>query len=472
MKFLRNWYHTSSLKVKWSVGTSAAIFFTFFLFSFSQYHVINKWMLYEEKNNILQALNEITIFVKQAGSLDDNLAENKELQNQIYEKNQIIRILYPNGDEYRVYNADTDTPKYYIPFQPVHQKTVTLLETDNKKIYLGRAPFHINGFTGYIEIIQPLTRYHQMMGSLFFIMSIFGGFAFILSGLFGFLMAKSFLMPLQKLSNTMKKIRKKGFHERMEPSNSKDEMGELTNIFNDMMDQIEHSFNQQKRFVEDASHELRTPVQIMEGHLKLLNRWGKNDPIILDESLQASIQELDRMKKLVQELLELSRAEQIESKGTDSSALLLKTISQVIKNFELIHEDFTFELKVDSDNQDNPIVQISENHLEQILIIILDNAVKYSDQIHKIDICLEEENSMVKVTVRDYGVGIPDEDLSKIFHRFYRVDKARSRARGGNGLGLSIAKQLVEGYTGEIYASSTLGKGTSITFTLPLIENR
>lgn len=470
MKYLKKWYQASSLKVKWSVGTSAAIFFTFFIFSFIQYNVVSRWMLNEEKNNISQALNEISLFVKQGGSLDDNLSANAELQSQIYEKDQIIRILYPNGEPKRTYFANNDTPKYYVPFQPVEQKTVVLLGTNNNKIYLGRAPVHSANFTGYVEIIQPLTRYHQMMSSLFFVMSVFGGIALLLSGLFGFLMAKSFLMPLQKLSATMNKIRKKGFHERMEPSNSKDEMGELTNIFNEMMDQIELSFNQQKRFIEDASHELRTPVQILEGHLKLLNRWGKKDPNILDESLQASIQELDRMKKLVSELLDLSRAEQIEMKSNDQSAILLKTLNQVIRNFEVIHEDFTFEMNDIS--LKNSTVQISENHLEQILIILLDNAVKYSDEVKKIDVIVEEATELIKITVRDYGVGIPEEDLSKIFHRFYRVDKARSRAKGGNGLGLSIAKQLVESYTGEIYATSKLGEGTSITFTLPVKENR
>jgi signal transduction histidine kinase len=206
----------------------------------------------------------------------------------------------------------------------------------------------------------------------------------------------------------------------------------------------------------------------MEGHLKLLNRWGKKDPSILDESLHASIQELDRMKNLVQELLDLSRAEQIEIKTRDHSTLLIKTLSRIIKNFEVIHENFTFELI--EHKLKNSTVQISENHFEQIMIILLDNAVKYSDEIQKVDVSIEEDHDhkMVRITVRDYGLGIPEEDLSKIFHRFYRVDKARSRAKGGNGLGLSIAKQLVESYEGDIRATSELGKGTSITFSLPV----
>lgn len=475
MNYLQNWLRKSSLKVKWSLGASAAIFFTFFIFSFIQYHIISRVMLHEENNNVRQVLDELAIFFQQRGGVitQDAFKDNMELANQIIEKDQTIRVLDHYGNQITISTDEEKAIKslYYIPFQPVQKKTVDLLETNQEKIYVGRAPIHSREFTGYVEVIQPLTRYRHTMSSLFLMMTIFGAIALVMSGLFGFLMAKNFLKPLQKLSATMKKIRRKGFHERMEPSNSKDEMGELTNIFNGMMDQIELSFNQQRQFVEDASHELRTPVQIMEGHLKLLNRWGKNDPNILDESLHASIQELERMKNLVQELLDLSRAEQVESKISDQITLLLKTLNQVIKNFELIHEDFEFQLHYKG--LKNTTVHIGENHLEQIMIILLDNAVKFSDQIKKVDIFITEENDCTKVTVKDYGVGIPNEDLSNIFHRFYRVDKARSRVKGGNGLGLAIAKQLIESYSGEINASSNLGEGTSITLTLPsMCENR
>ncbi|HDU1179965.1 TPA: HAMP domain-containing protein, partial [Listeria monocytogenes] len=193
-----------------------------------------------------------------------------------------------------------------------------------------------------------LTSYNRMMDRLLVTMILLGAVALFISGMLGYLLAQNFLNPLTRLARTMNDIRKNGFQKRIETkTNSRDEIGELTVVFNDMMTRIETSFEQQKQFVEDASHELRTPVQIMEGHLKLLTRWGKDDPAVLDESLNASLTELERMKKLVQEMLDLSRAEQIsqtkELQITDVNA----TVEQVRRNFEVMYENFTFTLKED-----------------------------------------------------------------------------------------------------------------------------
>ncbi|RLQ95393.1 HAMP domain-containing sensor histidine kinase [Falsibacillus albus] len=464
-KFME-WINNRSLKVKWSIGASAAIFFTFFIFSFFQYHVISNWLLNEEENNVRQVLDELAIFYKQRGpniTMSD-IYDSEDLIKQIVEKNQTIRITDTSGKEVFVVQSDQE-PSYYIPFQPVNEKTIMQLQTNGKKLYVGRMPIESRQFNGYVEVIYPLTRYHQMMRNLWFVMSMFGLGALVLSALFGFLMAKNFLKPLQRLSNTMRAIQRRGFHQRMESSPSQDEIGDLTVIFNEMMDKLEKSFAQQKQFVEDASHELRTPIQIMEGHLSLLNRWGKKDQLILDESLLASLQELDRIKYLVHELLELSRAEQIQKGDGEVSADIVATIERVLKNFQLLHKEFTFIF--DTRGNLTHQVGISEHHLEQILIILLDNAVKYSDKEKDISITIEEIEEDVKVVIEDHGIGIPEDQLSSIFHRFFRVDKARSREKGGNGLGLAIAKQIIEGYGGSISAQSKVGKGTKVQFILP-----
>ncbi|MEH7302964.1 HAMP domain-containing sensor histidine kinase, partial [Neobacillus drentensis] len=142
----------------------------------------------------------------------------------------------------------------------------------------------------------------------------------------------------------------------------------------EMMDEIEKSFQAQKQFVEDASHELRTPVSILEGHLSLLNRWGKKDPVILEESLDASLQELSRLKKLINDLLVLTRAENqrvVTAEKSDIVNLVLKIISKL----EIIHPDYQFEIKME---KHLPMIPMAEHHFEQILIILLDNSIKYS----------------------------------------------------------------------------------------------
>src|SRR5699024_4644655 len=157
----------------------------------------------------------------------------------------------------------------------------------------------------------------------------------------------------------------------------------------------------QKQFVEDVSHELRTPVAVMEGHLKLLNRWGKDDPEILDESLLASLQEIERMKSLVQEMLDLSRAEQVEihykNEKTANRALVLHTVDY----FKMMYPDFVFNLDDAIDGE--VYVPIYRNHLEQILIILMDNAVKYSTDRQEVHVSIAVENQDLNIAIQDFG---------------------------------------------------------------------
>jgi two-component system sensor histidine kinase ArlS len=231
-----------------------------------------------------------------------------------------------------------------------------------------------------------------------------------------------------------------------------------------MMDDVEMSFQKQKQFVEDASHELRTPISILEGHLKLLNRWGKNDPEVLEESLKASQQEVERLKMLVYELLELTRLESDRLEVVEDLVEPVHVVEDVIKKFTLLHPDFIFSF---INHLKEPVkVAIAERHLEQVLIILIDNAVKYSSQSTTIEVTVENKDNGFSVSIKDYGIGVPQEDLQKIFDRFYRVDKARSREKGGQGLGLSIAKRMVDNYNGSIVADSVEGEWTMITVTL------
>ncbi|MDT0901800.1 sensor histidine kinase, partial [Staphylococcus pseudintermedius] len=133
---------------------------------------------------------------------------------------------------------------------------------------------------------------------------------------------------------------------------------------------------QQKQFVEDVSHELRTPVAVIEGHLSMLQRWGKNDPEILDEALLASQQEISRMKSLVQEMLDLSRAEQVELHYANETTQAKEVTYQVFNNFKMLYPEFLF--TIDDDLAEEETLAIYRNHFEQVIIIILDNAVKYS----------------------------------------------------------------------------------------------
>ena len=295
-----------------------------------------------------------------------------------------------------------------------------------------------------------------------------GGIAVILLSILGGggAISRRLLTPIKELTNTMKKVEEKGMQERVQVYETKDELSALAIMFNTMMDKLEHSFRQQKQFVEDASHELCTPIAIIEGHLSLLVRCGKNDPKILEESLAASLQETRRLKRLVQDLIAVSQAEATLAVLENEKIWPVPIIEQAIQNMVLIHTevDFSTELAALEEIQ----IAITSNHLEQILLILLDNGIKYSTIDKRIDIIGSVNAQYACIVIKDYGMGIPDSDLPHIFDRFYRVNKARSRQQGGRGLGLAIAKGLIGKYRGIIEVQSEGHVGTTILIQLPI----
>ncbi|QPC46566.1 HAMP domain-containing sensor histidine kinase [Mangrovibacillus cuniculi] len=461
MKKLIKAFKQSSIKVKWSIVASSVIFLTFFLYSFGQYVLIQNWMIREEERNVRQVLDDLTVFYQQRGPVVtmEDIYQSRELINQINERNQTIRIIANDGREVFSVKSSNRKTDYLLPFKPIKDREIQKYQTGKENIIVGRSPITSTDFNGYVEVIHPLNRFQTMMDRLFGSLLLFGAAALFVSAMFGFLLARQFLQPLKRLSNTMAAIQKGGFQKRLDVGEANDEIAELTRVFNHMMQTIEHNFSQQKRFVEDASHELRTPIQVLEGHLNLVNRWGKNDPEVLEESLDASLQELKRLKHLVDDLLTLTRAER-EDFEQDAESNLEDTIESVLKNLRLVYpkQDYLFQK---NSMLPHTAIHFSEHHLQQLLIILLDNAVKYGGG-KPITLSLKEENDFFTLAITDKGEGIPKEDVPKLFHRFYRVDKARSRNVGGNGLGLSIAKRLMEGHMGHITIESELGVGTTV----------
>lgn len=219
--------------------------------------------------------------------------------------------------------------------------------------------------------------------------------------------------------------------------------------------------------MEDASHELRTPIAIVEGHLAMLSRWGKRDPDILDESLYAALQELTRLKNLTQELLSLSNVESMKVDNSFKPYDPIRTFNTLINDISLLHAEFIFE--ADLHALEGIQLTLPEHHWKQLILILLDNAIKYSGSQRLIVIKgFTPALQQLKLQIIDFGIGIPAAELPYVFDRFYRVDKARSRTLGGRGLGLAIAKRLVDTYRGTIEIESREDEGTIVTLTLPL----
>lgn len=250
---------------------------------------------------------------------------------------------------------------------------------------------------------------------------------------------------------------------------SGDEIERLSMSFDNMLEQIEGYARRQTRFVSDVSHELRTPIAVIKGHLGLLQRWGKDDPEILCESLDAAYHEADRMSIMVNDMLDMVRVQGSFDLHKGEITDLKQSIDLVLGNFRILYPDFRFSLTSTID--DCIYAEIYKDHFEQAILILIDNGVKYSAGSRNIHVTLDVLGDDAIVKVRDEGEGISQEDLNHIFKRFYRTDKSRNRVstQGGLGIGLAILKQIVDAYNLKVSVSSVVDEGTEFTLVIPRV---
>ena len=266
--------------------------------------------------------------------------------------------------------------------------------------------------------------------------------------------------PIEKLIETMSQSRKAGTYEKINiPSNGKDEMGQMSTTFNDLMSQLEMNYNQQEQFVSNASHELRTPLTVIESYARLLTRRGFDNRDVAEEAVGAILGESIRMKEMIEQLLQLARShEQMKFNFTNTDIH-----EQIEKTLQPMRQAYSREFLLEGKSP--AMANTDGEKLRQLLFILLDNARKYSDDMVKT--IIDESDEGFTISVIDYGNGIPEDALPNIFNRFYRVDEARSRKTGGTGLGLAIAKELADGLGAELKVESIYGMGTTIRIFIP-----
>lgn len=242
-----------------------------------------------------------------------------------------------------------------------------------------------------------------------------------------------------------------------------EELKDLADAINDMLARINDSYRSQIRFVSDASHELRTPISVIQGYANLLERWGKDDEKTLNESIRAIKDEAANMKGLVEQLLFLARGD------TNTMTLQLEEFDLAEVAEEVIRESELTECAHQYEAQLKPtFVYADRALLKQLLRILNDNAMKYSNQDGKIKISVTSDDGFARLSVQDEGIGIPAHSVPLIFDRFYRADQSRARATGGTGLGLSIAKWITERHGGHMEVLSREDFGTRISVLVPM----
>jgi two-component system, OmpR family, sensor histidine kinase ArlS len=271
--------------------------------------------------------------------------------------------------------------------------------------------------------------------------------------------------PVTSMIKTMTEIRKSGTFKTLKlEGKSKDELFQMGQTFNHMIDLLEMNFEKQEQFVSNASHELKTPLTIIESYASLLKRRGLTEPELFTESIEAIHSEALRMKEMTEQLLMLARHHEqwnIELNHVNLNQLIGQTVN-AFKNA------YKREIKFEAVNEASIFIESDDKKLKQLLFIFLDNARKYSDDIISVE--LGKENDEFYIKIIDCGIGIQESELPKVFDRFYRVDKARSRKQGGSGLGLSIAKEIADAIGIGVQLDSASGIGTTATLLIKKVE--
>lgn len=243
------------------------------------------------------------------------------------------------------------------------------------------------------------------------------------------------------------------------------ELASLEQAINNLLERMRENYRQQSRFVGDASHELRTPIAVIQGYVNMLDRWGKEDETVLQESIAAIQSESVHMQRLVEQLLFLARGDigqiQIEEREID----LIDMLQEVFEESKMIDETHIYRF----DPPDIPVKARGDaGLLKQVARIITDNAAKYSEAGAEIILRTgENADGTVYFSIQDEGAGMRTDDVPHIFERFYRSDSSRTKSTGGTGLGLSIAKWIVDKHGGHFDVLTWEGLGTRLTVTLP-----
>ena len=270
--------------------------------------------------------------------------------------------------------------------------------------------------------------------------------------------------PLRVMSATANRLTVNNLHsERLNVEGTKNELKDLAIVINAMLDRIETSYESQKQFVSDASHELRTPISVIQGYSNLLNRWGTTNEEVLHESIEAIQNEARSMQDLVEKLLFLSRHDKKTLKLSKKRFNMRFLVEDMVKETKLVAGN----RKINNPIMEDVIVYGDKQSMKQAIRIFIDNAVKYTVDGDEITILCQKVNEDCVITIQDTGIGMTKKDIDHIFNRFYRSEHVRNQNISGHGLGLSLAKLIILAHTGKIKVRSQFKMGSSFIITLP-----
>lgn len=394
-------------------------------------------------NHYIPRIESRILYTDQLGRVLVDSSKGRRLDGHILRHGEAIQAL--NGDAaYGVHNLPDSGWVMYVAVPVVNRGEV------NGIIFLSSS---IN------DVKEAVTYIRSLMVTIFVISGVLVIFL-------SFIFSNSLVKPIERLTKVSEKMSKGQLSTRVKIK-SNDEIGLLGESFNSMAEQLEKIESNRLKFLGDISHDLKTPLATIKVLAESLE--GEEDIEIYQEFFGDIVSEVDRMTLMVNNILELNKISNANIPLKKSDFAYADIVKQCIYSIKTLANNKSIQIDF-IDKSYGELLYADKEKIKAMTLNLVENAVKYTERNGRVEVCLKKEESYFNLIVKDNGKGIPEEDLSFIFDRFYRVDKTRHRDTGGSGIGLSIVKTVVDLHRGRVVVNSELGEGTEFIVSLPKIR--